>query len=246
MMEKRHGLAALRWDFDRPIQGGPIDRGFDSYFGVDLPNLPPFTFIENDRVVAPQIAPFRPDPGEGSYLPTQFAGAPAAAGWRLQDVLPQLTTRAVRHVQERARAQQPFFLYFALTSPHDPVVPSDAFRGKSGVAPIADFIMETDWAVGQVVKAIDRPASPKTRSSSSPPTTVTPATRAGSSSSPPDSSRAGRIAATRETSGRADTGCRWWFDTCHDDEEWAALTAPAFRRFTAGRRSRRPRAPRVP
>ena len=34
--------------------------------------------------------------------------------------------------------------------------PSKEFRGKSGIAPIADFVMETDWSVGQVVKAIDQ------------------------------------------------------------------------------------------
>ena len=42
-----------------------------------------------------------------------------------------------------------------MTSPHEPIVPSQKFRGQSGIAPIADFVMETDWSVGQVVKAID-------------------------------------------------------------------------------------------
>ncbi|MGB0581012.1 MAG: sulfatase-like hydrolase/transferase, partial [Limisphaerales bacterium] len=41
------------------------------------------------------------------------------------------------------------------TSPHEPVVPSKRFKGKSGIAPIADFVMETDWSAGQVIKAVD-------------------------------------------------------------------------------------------
>ena len=38
-------------DFTERISGGPITRGFDTYFGVDLPNFPPCCFIENDRTV---------------------------------------------------------------------------------------------------------------------------------------------------------------------------------------------------
>ena len=38
-------------DFTKPIADGPTTRGFDYYFGVDLPNYPPYCFIENDRTV---------------------------------------------------------------------------------------------------------------------------------------------------------------------------------------------------
>jgi arylsulfatase A-like enzyme len=155
MTEKRNGQAFFEWDFTKPIKGGPVDRGFDYYFGVDLPNLPPFTYIENDRVVAQPSAKFQPDPSEGVVLPNGFAGAPAALGWRMQDVLPEITRRAARYIRDRASRDEPFFLYFSLTSPHEPVVPSKDFQGKSGIAPIADFLMETDWAAGQVIEAID-------------------------------------------------------------------------------------------
>ena len=155
MTEKRNGQAFLEWDFTKPIKGGPTDRGFDYYFGVDLPNLPPFTFIENDRVFTQPTEKFQPDRNEGVVLPTRFAGTPAAPNWRMQDILPELTRRAVRHIHNRAKQSQPFFLYFSLTAPHEPIVPSKEFRGKSGIAPIADFVMETDWSAGQVVKAID-------------------------------------------------------------------------------------------
>jgi arylsulfatase A len=155
MTEKRNGQAFLEWDFTKPIEDGPTDRGFDCYFGVDLPNLPPFTYIENARVVTQPTEKFRPDQSEGVVLPTRFAGTPAAPNWRMQEILPEITRRAVDYVQHRAKEKQPFFLYFSLTSPHEPVVPSKDFQGKSGIAPIADFVMQTDWAAGQVVKAID-------------------------------------------------------------------------------------------
>jgi arylsulfatase A len=155
MTEKRNGQKFFQWDFTAPILGGPIDRGFDYYFGVDLPNLPPFTYIENDRIVDQPVEPLEIDPDEGIVLPRGFVGCPAAPNWRMQDILPEITRRAVQHIHKRANKDEPFFIYFSMTSPHEPVVPSMNFRGKSGIAPIADFVMETDWAAGQVIKAVD-------------------------------------------------------------------------------------------
>ena len=155
MTEVRNGQKTLQWDFTKPIHGGPTRRGFDYYFGVDLPNLPPFTFIENDRVVTQPTAQYKYDPSEGVVLPRGFVGAPMAPGWRLDAILPEITRRAVQQIHDRAKQDAPFFLYFSMTLPHEPVVPSKHFRGKSGIAPIADFVMETDWSAGQVIKAID-------------------------------------------------------------------------------------------
>jgi arylsulfatase A-like enzyme len=155
MTEVRNGQKSLQWDFTQPVGGGPTELGFDYYFGVDLPNLPPFTYLENDRVVTQPTAKYKLDPSEGVVLPRGFVGAPMAPGWRMQDILPEITRRAVQHIHDRAKQREPFFLYFPMTSPHEPIVPSNEFRGKSGIAPIADFVMETDWSAGQVIKAID-------------------------------------------------------------------------------------------
>jgi arylsulfatase A len=43
-----------------------------------------------------------------------------------------------------------------MTSPHTPINPSPQFQGKSGVSKYADFIMETDWCVGQIMQALDQ------------------------------------------------------------------------------------------
>ena len=155
MNEVRNGNKTLEWDYTQPIEEGPTARGFDYYFGVDLPNLPPFTFIENDRVVVQPTAKYEYDPSEGVAMPRTFDGNPMAPGWQFDQILPELTRRAVRHIQQQAKAEQPFFLYFSMPSPHEPVVPSEPFKGKSGIAPIADFVMETDWSAGELVKAID-------------------------------------------------------------------------------------------
>ena len=72
------------------------------------------------------------------------------------NMLPLLTQRAETYIAERAKSGAPFFLYLPLSSPHSPIVPSKEWQGKSGLGAYGDFVMETDWAVGQVLAALDR------------------------------------------------------------------------------------------
>ncbi|MGB0582898.1 MAG: sulfatase-like hydrolase/transferase, partial [Limisphaerales bacterium] len=91
MTEVKNGQKTLTWDFTKPIAGGPIHRGFDYFFGVDLPNLPPFTYIENDRIVTQPTAKYVHDPTQGVVMPRGFVGAPIAPGWKFADIMPEIT-----------------------------------------------------------------------------------------------------------------------------------------------------------
>jgi arylsulfatase A len=62
----------------------------------------------------------------------------------------------VAYVYEQAQTKQPFFLYMPLNSPHTPIVPSAAFQGNSALDAYGDFVMETDWSIGEVVKAVEQ------------------------------------------------------------------------------------------
>jgi len=137
--------------FDRPIAEGPTTRGFHYYFGTDVPNYPPYGFLENAHLVEQPTA-WRP---ADAKLFLSYPG-PMAPGWQFDQILPKLAAKAVEYVGQHASDKQPFFLYFTLTSPHEPIAPSAEFRGKSGISPVADFIMETDWAVGQVMEALEK------------------------------------------------------------------------------------------
>ncbi len=136
-------------DFTRPLRDGPTARGFAAYFGDDVPNFPPYCFIENDHTVG---IPSVPKP------PRMFGHpGPALAGWDLSLVMPTLTQRAVQYIEQRARTPQvPFFLYLPLTAPHTPIAPSPHFIGKSEAGWYGDFVHEVDWTVGQVLSALER------------------------------------------------------------------------------------------
>jgi arylsulfatase A-like enzyme len=136
-------------DFTRPIGNGPITRGFDAYFGVDLPNYPPYCFIEGDRTVG---IPSQPN------LPEHNRPGPMVPGWDWVEIMPELTRRAVRRIEETAATspRTPLFLYLALTAPHYPVVPAAEFRGKSEAGAFGDFVQQVDATVGRVLDALKR------------------------------------------------------------------------------------------
>jgi len=137
-------------DFSKPVKGGPIERGFDYYLGDDVPNWPPFVWIENDRLQAIPDDVMKRDSANG------VSSGPATPGWRFEKVLPRITQRCVDYIADRAKKDDPFFLFFPMTSPHTPINPSERFKGKSGISKYADFLMETDFSAGQVIEALDR------------------------------------------------------------------------------------------
>ncbi|VGO18330.1 sulfatase family protein [Pontiella sulfatireligans] len=134
-------------DFSQPVKGGPVDHGFDSYFGDDVPNMPPYAFIRDNKV---QGIPSVDKPSAMFGI-----AGPMVPGWTLEAVMPALAAEAKSVIKEKAQSDKPFFLYFSLTSPHTPIAPSDEFIGKSGLSKYADWIIETDWAVGEVLVALD-------------------------------------------------------------------------------------------
>ena len=73
------------------------------------------------------------------------------------NMLPRLTKKAVAYLDERARDRDtPFFLYLPYGSPHAPIVPSMEWQGKSGINPYADFVMQNDDSVGQILAALEK------------------------------------------------------------------------------------------
>ncbi len=133
-------------DYSKPIGGGPVAHGFDYYYGDDVPNFPPYTFIENDKITTKPTV-LKPDSlfGDKGMM---------ADGWILEDVMPIITKKAVSYIKAKSQSENPFFLYFSLTAPHTPIAPTAAFKGKTQAGFYGDYVNEVDWAVGQVIKAL--------------------------------------------------------------------------------------------
>jgi arylsulfatase A-like enzyme len=135
-------------DFSRPLGGGPLEAGFDYYFGDDVPNFAPYAFFENDRLIkVPDL--IKPDDMYGGP-------GPMVQGWKLEEVMPKITERAVQYIEEQSKKDNPFFLYFSLTAPHTPIAPTEEFKGKSSAGLYGDFVHEVDWSVGQIVDALKK------------------------------------------------------------------------------------------
>ena len=139
--------------FSKPIAGGPTTRGFDLYFGTDIPNWPPFCFIENDRTLGVPT----------EFLPREYMAknqasrqGPSLKDWKLEGILPALADRTIRFIQESAQKNEPFLVYMPLTSPHTPLAVNPEWKDKSHLNLFADFVMETDAAVGRVLDALDK------------------------------------------------------------------------------------------
>lgn len=137
-----------RMDFDDRVTGGPVDHGFDYYFGDDVPNWPPYAWRENDLVLGEITTTMDEWEMKG------VREGPAAEDWSFEAVLPELTERSVAYIRERSEKEKPFFLYFSMTSPHVPFAVSDRFRGKTGITTFTDWLYETDWAVGRLLEVL--------------------------------------------------------------------------------------------
>lgn len=130
----------------------PVKQGFDEYYGlpysndmwpyhpdlVDLPadspkkkRYPALPMIEGDQVVDAEVTP-----EEQTQITTAY------------------TERAVKFIEKNKA--KPFFLYVAHNMPHVPLYVSDKFKGKSDKGIFGDVIMEIDWSVGEILKALSQ------------------------------------------------------------------------------------------
>ena len=137
-------------DFSKPVQNGPTTRGFDYFYGFcGSLDMAPYVYIENDM---PTSLPDRETVNEGKY--SWWRKGPTGADFVHEEVLPNLVDRACNYIKEKAKADQPYFLYLPLPAPRTPILPTEEFRGKSGIGEYGDFVLMVDAMVGKVLQAV--------------------------------------------------------------------------------------------
>ncbi|MFG0255338.1 MAG: arylsulfatase [Rhodopirellula sp. JB053] len=138
------GHNAKNVDWKQRIDNGPVDRGFDYFFGISASlDMPPYVYIENDRFV-----------GEGTATKAFNRKGPAEPDFEAVDVLPMIGKKTVEYIGSQSESQ-PFFAYVALNSPHTPILPAKQWQGRSELGKYGDFVMQTDAVIGDLADAID-------------------------------------------------------------------------------------------
>lgn len=155
-------------DYNTELSPGPLDIGFDEYFGFPATNdRMPTVFIRNRNVVNLDPA----DPIRYTYdeavakrddLRRYAAGrnrigwmsGGKAAWWKDIDIADTFTGEAVAFI-ERHHAK-PFFLFFTPHDVHPPTIPHPRFKGTSGLGNRADMLHELDWSVGEILKTLEK------------------------------------------------------------------------------------------
>ena len=149
-----------RIDFSRRIEGGPLDYGFERFFGTACCPTTDwlYAFIDGDRIPVPPDGPL-----DKSKLPKHPYSVDCRAGFiapdfPMEEVDQVFLAKSRRFLDEHRRnsPDKPFFLYHATQSAHLPSFPSKAFQGKTKAGPHGDFIFELDHIVGELMKDLER------------------------------------------------------------------------------------------
>ncbi|QHI70126.1 sulfatase family protein [Tichowtungia aerotolerans] len=140
--------------FSKPVLGGPVAAGFESFFGVDVPNWPPYAYIQDQKLTEIPTEQL-PKRLQGNNLASMVG--PAVSHWNFEQLLPTFADKADRFIKEHAAQSEPFFLYLPVTSPHTPLSVNKQWIGKSGLNNLyADLVMETDDIFGQVLASLKK------------------------------------------------------------------------------------------
>lgn len=165
-------------DWSKPTQDGPNEKGFDYFYGIPASmNYGVLTYFNNTMAVTPTTHWTTKKPGlvkgdKGTYRimppydktrpedhPVQKQDLEVATNFVDDEALKIFANKSIewlKKVAPAAKKGKPFFLYMPLTSPHKPVAPAKQFMGKSKVGAYGDFMIETDFRVGQILKTLDR------------------------------------------------------------------------------------------
>lgn len=154
--EEVNGRTGKNVDLTVPVKNGPLDLGFDYYFGIAASlNMAPHAFIENRELL-----------GDMTFLADQKAlkenKLASINGWwdknyRQDEVLINLAARSTNWIEKQLEGNEskPFFLYLPLSAPHAPIVPSEKYIDQSGIGSYGDYCMEVDWVVGEILAILE-------------------------------------------------------------------------------------------
>ena len=143
-------------DYSVPLVPGPLELGFDTYFGIPASlDMQPYVYVR-DRGV--EELPTSETPGSSSRRSGGggfWRAGPQAPGFDQNEVLERVTDEAIAFLEVRAEDEgRPFFLYLPLSAPHTPWLPSEEYLGRSGAGYYGDFVVQVDACIGRLDAAL--------------------------------------------------------------------------------------------
>lgn len=141
LKQKGYSTAVVgKWHLGCQKQFLPLQNGFDEYYGLPYSN---------------DMWPLHPQQGEVFNfpdLPTIDGNEVVGYNTDQSKFTTDYTTRSVNFIKKNKN--KPFLLYLAHSMPHVPLAVSDKFKGKSEQGLYGDVMMEIDWSIGEVLKAL--------------------------------------------------------------------------------------------
>lgn len=148
-----------RIDYGRPIVGGPIDCGFDHFFGTACCPTTDwlYAFIDGTRIPHPPVRQLdRSALPKHPYANDNRRGM-VAPDFDLEEVDLRFLEKSQEFLQQHAQLtpDKPFFLFHSTQAVHLPSFPGKRFKGKTTSGPHGDFIFELDYVVGQLMQTLE-------------------------------------------------------------------------------------------
>ncbi|SFB94320.1 arylsulfatase [Algibacter lectus] len=154
-MFKDQGYATAcigKWHLGWQKEFLPLQHGFDEFIGLPYSNdIWPYSSQTGERLPK--------DKGRGKLpdLPLIEGNKTISyiTSFEDQDNLTTMyTEKSVEFINKNA--DKPFFLYLPHSMGHIPLGVSDKFKGKSEQGMYGDVMMEIDWSVGEITKALKK------------------------------------------------------------------------------------------
>jgi len=170
-------------DWNSDIKPGPLEIGFDYSFLIPATgDRVPCVYVENHRIADldpadpitvsydqkvgneptgaenPELLKMKFSHGHDQTIVNGvsrigYMTGGKSARWIDEDMADVITNRAVNFIEENKN--NTFFLYFSTHDIHVPRLPHSRFQGKSGMGPRGDVILQLDWTVGEILKALE-------------------------------------------------------------------------------------------
>jgi arylsulfatase A-like enzyme len=179
------GLGAGFVDWNAEIAPNPNHVGFEySHILAATQDRVPTVYIENGRVVNldpndpilvdyeknfegeptgldnPELLTMKWHHGHNNSIVNGiprigFMKGGEKAKWSDIDMADHFLEKGKAYIEEKAKSDHPFFLFFPMQQPHVPRTPHPRFEGKSGMGPRGDAILEADWVIGELLKTLE-------------------------------------------------------------------------------------------